>query len=95
MAFESALFPGYFLRVDGPGRPAILESIGHRAFGVTQLIGQFIIRVMVRYLFDFHDTLLQKYYIVCYRTGFISCRSLKATPVKELFRLSVGKWHLL
>jgi hypothetical protein len=46
VAFESALFPGYFLRVDGPGRPAILESIGHRAFGVTQLIGQFIIRVM-------------------------------------------------
>jgi hypothetical protein len=46
VAFESALFPGYFLSVDGPGRPAILEAIGHRALGFTQLHVQFIVRVM-------------------------------------------------
>ena len=54
------MFPGYFLSVDGPGRAAILEAIGHRAFGFTQLCVQFIVRVVVRYFFDFHNTLFQK-----------------------------------
>ena len=54
VAFESVLFPGHFLSVDGPGRIAVLEPIDHRVTGFTVLRVQFIVRVKVRHLNHYH-----------------------------------------
>ena len=51
VAFESVLFPGHFLSVDGPGRIAVLEPID-RSFMLLRF--QFIVRVKVRHLNHYH-----------------------------------------
>ena len=47
VAFESALFPGFFVCISGPSRAAFLDPIDHHNI-MTELRAHFVVHVKVR-----------------------------------------------